>query len=394
MNKYIFSYQGLNTMRKYKRMVKQYAMNGIILVITAILFLPIVLDLMVEYKEMINRYAPYVILLYGVLKFMQNHPLINIKTTTFQFKLFNLKTFKAYILFKLAWPSFLAAAILFIILQEIHLPLFIAFVFNIILNYVCFIRFQYNQRIVLFVAGTVIAAGIFSIYTSNGLVAGLFLCVCCLHLMIMKKFDYSILYPYYRILSKMGEGLLNKDFTKIFEAQQVLSRRVYAKNSRNFIQFYEQDFLFHAYRELSKMIYHQKDLINIVLLLLMLNIFYHLLSEPYMYGIYSILVFAVNHLLTILNKQEIDMLKKSLIFRVDWPKFLKSKYGVELILTVTIFLINLFIIKDAFVAFIPIAVLLPAINLYMHYLEKKYFKYILTLLTGVLCILPYLYMGL
>lgn len=383
-------YIGKDKLRKYERLIKQYPFYVLAVIIMSFIMIPIFVETLLTYQQSFFVIFPYIVYVYSILKYMQNNPFVMIKMPYFQFKMFNLNQLKGYIIFKIVFPSFFVGMAFFALFQTLPMAIIISLLLNITVNYLCFIRYQVcSKRIMIFSVAFIMIGGFFAIYIQSFSIIGAMFIICMIHLFTIKKLDYSILYPYYQTMHKVGEGLLNKDFTKMFEAQQVLSGHPEQKNRQNCIRFYENNFLYFLDREWSKLFFHQKEVRNIVISMLMVNLFYSILSRPYNLAAYGILLFLITHTLTLVTKREVDLMKQSVIFPMKSTSYLKYKYFANLTITIILFLFNGWVMKDILLVSLIIVWMIPFVNLMYVYVDQKIVKYLLTLIQGVIYGLPY-----
>ncbi|MFB7142872.1 hypothetical protein ACFCYN_25090, partial [Gottfriedia sp. NPDC056225] len=195
------------------------------------------------------------------------------------------------------------------------------------------------------------------------------------------------------LMSKVGEGLLNKNFSKIVEAQQILlsSTRKNTSTTKLLYKHYEPEYRFYLIKELLKMRYYYRDIIFGITFILILNLLFFSLSNVYyQIGIIFIILFVIDNILTKLNKYEMDFLKKSLMFKVDLSVFFKMKYICQLILVLIFILISFQIMIEFPISFLLFLILLPLKNLLYNYLENKIMKASIYLIGGITYLLPYI----
>lgn len=380
-----------NAFRKYIRIISQYPFYAIVLCISAFFFIPVAIEFIYMNVDIFTLYFPYIILLYAILKYTQHNPLITIRLSYFQFKLFTFNQLKGYILWKITWPSLLTFLILSMITETFSTTLAIALLFNIAINYLCFIRYQIPSKILtFFILLAVILIGFYALYANMLLISIFVIAICVLHLISIKKFDYTVLYFYYKTMNKIGEGLLNKDFTKIFEAQQILSKPKTESDRQAVLKYYHPTFYYFIYREHSKLRFHQKEVMNVLIGFIILNLLYVLPFIPYKIVAYSIALFLINYVQDITTKQELKILKKSTIFNIKNTNYLKMKYFVNLLLTLILFILNSLIFKDFFLIACIIIWIIPFLNIMLSYIDQKLLKWLFILIQGVIYGIPYL----
>ncbi|PEJ52378.1 hypothetical protein CN692_21955 [Bacillus sp. AFS002410] len=205
--------------------------------------------------------------------------------------------------------------------------------------------------------------------------------------------NYSILYNYYLLMSKVGEGLLNKNFSKIVEAQQILlsSTRKNTSTTKLLYKHYEPEYRFYLIKELLKIRYYHRDIIRGITFILILNLLFFKLSNVYyQIGIIFIILFVIDNILTKLNKYEMDFLKKSLMFKVNLSIFFKMKYICQLILVLILILLSFQIMIRFPISFLLFLIILPSKNLLYNYLENKVMKAFIYIIGGIIYLLPYI----
>lgn len=393
MNSHIVYYFILNQMRKGMRIVKQYPFYVVGMIVAMFFLVPVAIDLSRVYGNIVNHYAPYLIFVYGVVKLFQNNPIINVPFQIFQYRLFDFKKFKRYLLMKMIFPSIAFLIVYVLFMQQVSISLIIALLANVLFNYLCFMRYQYEILYVQLLMMSTVVLGFIAIYVKAIIIPALMFVAMIIHLFSLKSLDYSLLHRYYQIMSKMGEGLLNKDISKILEIQQLLTTKKVSSNTKLLLKYYDQDYSFYFMREALKIRYYQKDFFAYVTTLLLFSMAGIWLDHFYYEVVYIFLViFFTDHMLTKLNKYELETMKKSLVFHINLRQYVKRKYICHLIFMLVPIILSFSILIKLPLSFLLIWGCLPLKNVLFNYTEKKFFRAMLYALGGVLYSFPYIEM--
>ncbi|EMI11234.1 hypothetical protein, partial [Anoxybacillus gonensis] len=197
----------------------------------------------------------------------------------------------------------------------------------------------------------------------------------------------------YQMMSKMGEGLLNKDISKILEIQQLLTPRRESAKTKLLFKYYDRDYQFYFIREALKIRYYQKDFFVYITMLLLLstagiwlNHFYYQIGHMFF------IVFFTDHVLTKLNKYELETMQKSLVFHIRLEQYVKRKYICHLIFMLVPVALSFSILTKLPLSFLFIWGCLPLKNLLFNYTEQKVFRVMLYALGVLLYSFPYIEM--
>ncbi|WP_167316065.1 hypothetical protein [Anoxybacillus flavithermus] len=375
------------------RLVKQYPFYVVGMIVAMFFLVPAAIDLSRVYGNIVNHYAPYLIFVYGVVKLFQNNPIINVPFQIFQYRLFDFKKFKRYLFMKMSFPSIVFLIVYMLFMQQVSTSLIIALLVNILFNYLCFMRHQYEILYVqLLMVGTVVL-GFIAIYIKAITIGALMFVAMIIHLFTLKSLDYSLLHRYYQIMSKMGEGLLNKDISKILEVQQLLTAKKVSSNTKLLLKYYDQDYPFYLMREALKVRYYQKDFFVYITTLLLFSMSGIWLDHfYYQVGHIFLVIFFTDHMLTKLNKYELETMKKSLVFHINLRQYVKRKYICHLIFMLVPIILSFPILIKLPLSFLLIWGCLPLKNVLFHYTEKRFFKAMLYALGVLLYSFPYIEM--
>ncbi|WP_183246801.1 hypothetical protein [Anoxybacillus tengchongensis] len=375
------------------RIVKQYPFYVVGMIVAMFFLVPVAIDLSRVYGNIVNHYAPYLIFVYGVVKLFQNNPIINVPFQIFQYRLFDFKKFKRYLLMKMIFPSIVFLIVYMLFMQQVSISLIIALLANVLFNYLCFMRYQYEILYVQLLMMSTVVLGFIAIYVKAIIIPALMFVAMIIHLFSLKSLDYSLLHRYYQIMSKMGEGLLNKDISKILEIQQLLTTKKVSSNTKLLLKYYDQDYSFYFMREALKIRYYQKDFFAYVTTLLLFSMAGIWLDHFYYEVVYIFLViFFTDHMLTKLNKYELETMKKSLVFHINLRQYVKRKYICHLIFMLVPIILSFSILIKLPLSFLLIWGCLPLKNVLFNYTEKKFFRAMLYALGGVLYSFPYIEM--
>ncbi|MGJ7034634.1 hypothetical protein HNQ84_000681 [Anoxybacillus eryuanensis] len=375
------------------RIVKQYPFYVVGMIVAMFFLVPVAIDLSRVYGNIVNHYAPYLIFVYGVVKLFQNNPIINVPFQIFQYRLFDFKKFKRYLLMKMIFPSIAFLIVYVLFMQQVSISLIIALLANVLFNYLCFMRYQYEILYVQLLMMSTVVLGFIAIYVKAIIIPALMFVAMIIHLFSLKSLDYSLLHRYYQIMSKMGEGLLNKDISKILEIQQLLTTKKVSSNTKLLLKYYDQDYSFYFMREALKIRYYQKDFFAYVTTLLLFSMAGIWLDHFYYEVVYIFLViFFTDHMLTKLNKYELETMKKSLVFHINLRQYVKRKYICHLIFMLVPIILSFSILIKLPLSFLLIWGCLPLKNVLFNYTEKKFFRAMLYALGGVLYSFPYIEM--
>ncbi|WP_461201817.1 hypothetical protein [Anoxybacillus sp. TBDG-1] len=376
------------------RIVKQYPFYVVGMIVAMFFLVPVAIDLSRVYGNIVNHYAPYLIFVYGVVKLFQNNPIINVPFQIFQYRLFDFKKFKRYLLMKMSFPSIAFLIVYMLFMQQVSTSLIIALLANVLFNYLCFMRYQYEILYVQLLMMSTVVLGFIAIYVKAIIIPALMFVAMIIHLFSLKSLDYSLLHRYYQIMSKMGEGLLNKDISKILEIQQLLTTKKVSSNTKLLLKYYDQDYSFYFMREALKIRYYQKDFFAYVTTLLLFSMAGIWLDHFYYEVVYIFLViFFTDHMLTKLNKYELETMKKSLVFHINLRQYVKRKYICHLIFMLVPIILSFSILIKLPLSFLLIWGCLPLKNVLFNYTEKKFFRAMLYALGILLYSFPYIEMA-
>ncbi|MFE4242010.1 hypothetical protein [Peribacillus butanolivorans] len=321
------------------------------------------------------RWLPIALFAYSLAKILQNNPLVNIPFQTFEMKICSLISLKLIIFLKIIASTLFIVVVLILLKAPFTPILVVALITNSLVNYIGFIKYQISTLklyIVLIISLLVI---LFSFQVSNSLLSIILFLAMLAHLIGIKSFKYDYLYPYYRIMSTMFQGLINQDFSQISTAQNELLKN--NKVSKHRLMENNYNSMFFIAKEITRFLFNIKGLLNVCIFTFIIGFisYYYVETKSLHIILLFIDLILIETILSKLNKSEHTTITTGFYLQINLVTIIKQKWltqgFVVLLPLVTGFLIFEHVSAWILVIVVP---LIPIRNIIFNFTNKKLVK--------------------
>lgn len=377
----LYYFLTLNKVRQYVRLIRKNKLTAITSLFLLLFFIPVTVETFLTYEEIVIKWFPIVLILYSFAKVIQNNPLLNINFQIFEMKLCSLTELKVIIFFKVFASTIFITSIFILFEVPITPMLFIALVTNSLSNYIGFIKFQLSTSKVYGLFIIVLLLISFSIQTVHILPLMILVITMIGHLIQIKSLKYDYLYPYYRVMSTMFEGLVNQDTSKVSMAQDELLKDNKVSKKRLMEKNYSE--LFFLSKEVTRVLYHIKSIANISIFTFIIGfVSYYYIEMKLVHTILMYVnLFLIENILTKLNKSEYTTIITGFYLPIDLIEVVKQKWLIHGLIVLFPLITGCLIFTSISPWLIVIVILLlPVRNIILNFTSKKTVKLLMYLL--------------
>ncbi len=335
-------------------------------------------------------------LLYITSKLLQDIPTMILPYQSILFGVYNIHKIKLLIMLKSIALSF----ILFCLINLLYLDIsdleknriLILLLFNFCVNLLCFIKTQIkNQNTFKILSILSISSGY---YFNNLLLAMAILIIVFVIFLRIRVLRYETILPYYYSLGVISQGIFDKSPHLLRAGQNTITVGKIESKLYLMEKNYEDIIKFEFSKEISRILYNHKKIINVSLVNLVLGIICAVYTYPkFVYSIaLIIMLFLMDSILTSLNKEERIIKDSGFYLPFSLMQLIKSKYLSHLFIIFIPFLSSAFIYSRInFLLYLIFIIVIPIKNIILNYSTKKIIKWLSYLIDSIFVTLLFLF---
>lgn len=365
-----------NKIRQYIRFFKK---NKIECIFTAMAGCLLVFYASDFFKIALSRYFPLVSLLfflYCAAKLFQELPIMNIDYRLFDFRIIKLWHLKAIVFLR----SIILSGFIFILMlifsgsidNAIFYKILLLLLVNMTVNLICFLKSQTNYTTLLIIATLLIIT--FGYYFNSIIMISVFLTITSLYFILRKSLKYDRLLPYYHSLAYLSQGLVNNDMDSVMQGQLQFNNQKDTSSLHLMEKYYGRGFMFNFFKEISRVSYGYKNVINSSLINFLITIFIAMYPHPkWAVGVAMLAIIIVSdYVLTTINKAEVTVKNKGFYLPYTLGDIIKQKYLVHLCILLLPFLAGILIIRYVNIFLLILCFLILPIKNILHNFSNKF----------------------
>ena len=329
-------YITLNFLRKYIRLINKNKVKLSVVVLAVSFLLLFSVDIYKTIDVKYYRFLPLIIFLYAMLKLFQEIPTMNMDSQLIELKILKLWQLKMLVFIK----SIALSILIFIILINTSMfsqkflfqQIGVSLIINIIVNIVCFLVYQINHSNILKIA--IIFSSSVAYYLSSIPLISILLLVILVIFASMEYFKYDLILPYYHSMGNIIEGLINSDMEGMVAGQASIVKSKSESTLYLMEKNYNKKNPFYYSKEISRMLYHNKNWINLSLMNFLAVFIVIMYSKKILLSVIVLLLifYTTDNMLNLLNKSEAMNRNKGFFFPYSTQEILKQKYIVHLLI--------------------------------------------------------------
>jgi hypothetical protein len=330
-----YRYTALDACRRFARWLKRNTGLAVLSCIGIALSLFGLTDLVLSQREGFGTIFPYVVLAYALFKIIQRSPSVTLPYNVFSFRLFDLRTFKIFLLLRMVVPTLICLLVLVLLGVQPTPALLAALLGNLAANAYSVLKPQLPTlralayaitSIALIVAAVLLSQPILALVPALGLNA---------ILLARKNFKYDDVLPFFEQLLLLRQALTQQNQAAITTRMQPFLQKqkktLFALTPKNYGPFIGQRL------ELARILDHTRGLLACLLVVFGFAIAQGLyLPEPIFRGaVVAAALFITNVLfLRFLNENDKGTARENPVLQRTFKAALADKYGPHALINV------------------------------------------------------------
>ena len=367
----------LNYKRKIFRLISKNKIKTVVYLILGFFIIFFIKDSLQLLNKDLLQFIPMIAFIYCIAKIMQNTPTINIRPELLELKVLNSNKLKSLILFKSTITSIIVLFLIIISKFELHdfiTDIIMLLLINTISNLICFLIHQVKFSNFLRI-GSIILLSVLYYYSLISIT------ICCLialiiYLFRLKYIKYDNILPYYKSISILSDSFLDGNINSINE-----ERYVFDNKSHSYLELmtkgYDNIFIFHFYKEISRILYNKTALINSCIISFVISVLVNLYTEKLFIKLLAIyvIILLIDNLLTNLNKSENAIKQKGFYLSYKIKELLWLKITPQILVTLLVLVSGIFLtVNINIIILVILIVLIPLKNILYNFSNSKLVK--------------------